>query len=124
MVERQDFIEERTMRKLIASFAAAIVIALSALTLTPQSASAQGFSITFGTGQPPMVRHFDDRQRYDPRPRYDHRHYDHRRYDRRHHDRRSSRYAPRHRYAQDCTIRIERFWDGRRWVSEQRRICR
>jgi hypothetical protein len=113
------------MRKFIAGFAAAIVIALSSLTLTPQSASAQGFSITFGTGQPPMVRHFDDRQRYDPRPQYDHRpRYDDRHYDRRHHDRRSYRHAPRDHYAQDCTIRIDRFWDGRSWVSERRRICR
>lgn len=103
------------MRKFIAGFAAAIVIALSTLTLTPQSASAQGFSITFGTGQPPMVRHYDDRPRYDHRPRYD---------DRRHHDRRSYRHAPRRHVAQDCIVRVQRFWDGYSWVSERRRICR
>jgi hypothetical protein len=112
------------MRKLITGFAAAVVIALSALTLTPQTASAQGFSITFGTGHPPMVRHYDDRQRYAPPPRYNPRHSDHRRYDRRRHDSRSYRPAPPHRFAQDCTVRIERYWDGYRWVSERRRICR
>ena len=118
------------MRKLIAGFAAAIVIALSALTLTPQSASAQGFSITFGTGQPPMVRHFDDRQRYDPRPRYDHRrdydrrHHDRGRYDRRRNDRNSYRHAPRRHFAQDCIVRVERYWNGHAFVSERRRVCR
>lgn len=115
------------MRKLITGFVAAVVLALSALTLTPQSASAQGFSITFGTGQPPMVRHYDDRERVAPHPRYDRRHYgrhdDRRHYDRRH-DRRSYRHAPRQRYARDCTVRVERYWDGYSWVSERRRICR
>jgi hypothetical protein len=115
------------MRKLITGLAAAIVLALSALTLTPQSASAQGFSITFGTGQPPMVRHYDDRRHLAPPPRYDSRRYDRRhsdyRYDRRH-DRRSYRHAPRPRYAQDCTVRVERYWNGYSWVSERRRICR
>ncbi|HSP26408.1 MAG TPA: hypothetical protein VLQ65_14660 [Saliniramus sp.] len=121
------------MRKFITGLAAAVVLALSALTLTPQTASAQGFSITFGTGQPPMVRHYDDRRRVAPVPRYDPRHVDRRQFDRRHddrrnwdrgHDRRSYRHAPRPRYAQDCTVRVERFWDGYRWVSERRRICR
>jgi hypothetical protein len=106
------------MRKLITGFAAAVVLALSALTLTPQTASAQGFSITFGTGQPPMVRHYDDRRHLAPPPRYDRRHYD-----RRHHDRRSYRHAPRHRLVERCTTRIEHVWNGFRWVSESRRIC-
>ena len=112
------------MRKFIAGFTAALAIALSALALSPQSASAQGFSITFGTGHPPMVRHFDDRQRYDPRPLHDYRRdHGYRHYDRRHHDRRAYRHAPHRRHAQDCTVRIERFWDGYRWISERRRIC-
>ncbi len=110
------------MRKLITGFAAAVVLALSALTLAPQSASAQGFAITFGTGQPPMVRHYDDRPRVAPRPHYDRRH-DDRRWDRRD-DRRSWRHAPRQRFARDCTVRVERYWDGYSWVSERRRICR
>lgn len=119
------------MRKLIAGFAAVIVIALSALTLTPQGASAQGFSITFGTGQPPMVRHFDDRRHYGHRPRHEHRlrhdhrpRYDRDHYDRRHSDRRSYRHAPRRHYARDCVVRVQRFWDGYGWVSERRRTCR
>jgi hypothetical protein len=102
------------MRKFITAFAAAVVIALSALTMAPQTASAQGFSITFGTSHPPMVRHHDSRRHYAPPPRYEHRRY----------DRRSYRHAPRHRYVQNCTTRIESFWNGYRWVSEPRRICR
>jgi hypothetical protein len=101
------------MRKLITGFAAAVILALSALALTPQTAAAQGFSITFGTGQPPMVRHYDERRHYFPPPRYD----------RRQHDRRSYRHAPRHRYVERCSTRIESFWNGYRWVSEPRRIC-
>jgi hypothetical protein len=94
------------MRKIITGFAAAIVVAVSALAVTPQTAAAQGFSITFGTGHPPMVRYHDHGPRFDHRP-----------------VRRSYRHAPRRHWAQDCVIRTERFWNGFRWVTEQRRVC-
>jgi Spy/CpxP family protein refolding chaperone len=94
------------MRKIITGFATAAIVAVSALAFTPQTASAQGFSITFGTGQPPMVRYHDHGPRYDHRP-----------------VRRSWRHGPRHHSARDCAIRTERFWNGFRWVTEQRRVC-
>ncbi len=94
------------MRKLILGSVGAAAMALAALVGAPQGASAQGFSITFGTGHPPVVRHYDEPPRYRHRP---HR-YEHRRYSR-----------PRH--YRDCVIRTERYWTGYSWVTERRRIC-
>ncbi|MCC5976637.1 MAG: hypothetical protein JJU21_01120 [Salinarimonas sp.] len=121
------------MRKIMLGFAA-LAIAFSALTMAPSSARALDFSITFGTGHPPMVRHHDSYKAYPvtphthrpvapqrraaPPPRYDHRSNwrDHRRHDRRWHDSR--------RGASNCTIRTERYWNGRYWVTQESRVCR
>ncbi|MCG6121717.1 MAG: hypothetical protein MEP57_03280 [Microvirga sp.] len=122
-------LEDGKMRKFITGLAAAAALAISALVATPQSASAQDFSITFGTGHPPAVRHYDPRPvrpfvparpRFAPGPSRPHfggpgRHYGR---DLRH-DRRGGRHVGR-----DCVVRSERYWDGFTWVSERRRICR
>ena len=141
------------MRKIMLGFAA-IAIAFSALTFGANSARALDFSITFGTGQPPIVRHHDHRQalpvtphthrpvvphrqtapqrKAAPPPRYDDRSHwrdqrshwrDHNRYDR--HDRRDRRWHDdRRSRSQSCTVRTERYWDGRGWVTDRRRVCR
>lgn len=150
------------MRKIMLGFAA-IAIAFSALTFGANSARALDFSITFGTGQPPIVRHHDNRQglpvtphthrpvvphrqaapprKAAPPPRYDDRSHwrdqrshrrDHNRYDRNdrydHYDRRDRRdrrwHDDRRSRSQSCTVRTERYWDGRGWVTDRRRICR
>ncbi len=132
------------MRKIMLGFAA-IAIAFSALMMAPTSAKALDFSITFGTGQPPMVRHHEPREAYPVTPythrpvvpqrhatppkRYDppshtrgHRSHwrDHRRNER-HHDR---RWRDSRRGSTSCVVRTERYWDGRGWVTERRRVCR
>lgn len=113
------------MRKTITGLAAAAALAITALTLAPQSAQAVDFSITFGAGHPPIVRHHYDprpvRPHYDPRPVRPHyggpgRHYGR---DFRHDRPRGGRHAVR-----DCVVRTERYWDGFSWVVDRRRICR
>lgn len=121
------------MRKITLGFAA-IAIAISALSFGTSSAKALDFSITFGTAQPPMVRYHEQprglpvtphthrpvvpHRHAAPPPRYDNRSHwrDRSRHDRRWHDSR--------RGASNCTVRTERYWDGRSWVTEQRRVCR
>ena len=119
-------------------------MALSGLALTPAPAQAIDFSITFGTGHPPIVRH----HHVDPRP-----------------VKPSPRVAPRHAPpparcstsaasatttiaagvitaagaivagviaagATGATLRAivtvvtQRYWDGRHWVTDRRRVCR
>lgn len=106
------------MRKFILGIAAAATMALSGLAFTPAPAQALDFSITFGTAHPPIVRH----HHYDPRP-----------------VKPSPRVAPRHappprvqhhrhwrdqrHVARDCRIVTERYWDGRHWVTDRRRVC-
>lgn len=122
------------MRKITLGFAA-IAIAISALSFGTSSAKALDFSITFGTAQPPMVRYHEPHRGlpvtpHTHRPVVPHRHaappprYDHRSHwrDRSRHDRRWR--DDRRRSSQSCTVRTERYWDGRSWVTDRRRICR
>lgn len=116
------------MRKTITGFAVAAALAISALAATPQSASALDFSITFGTGHPPAVRHYDPRPvrpviparpHAAPAPHRPHFGGPGRHYGRDWRDDRRDR-----RFARDCVVRTERYWDGFSWVTERRRICR
>lgn len=144
------------MRKITLAFAA-IAIAVSTLAFGADEARAFDFSITFGTGQPPIVRHHDQRgalpvtpythrpvvpyrqaapnyraaphRKSAPPPRYNDRpHW----YDQRSHWRDRNRYDrsdrgwrhERRSHRRSCTVHTERFWDGRGWVTDRRRVCR
>jgi hypothetical protein len=125
------------MRKLILGIAAAATMALSGLAFTPAPAQALDFSITFGTAHPPIVRHhhYDPRPvkpaprvapRHAPPPRVQHyrgkRYDDHRGWrDHRGHDR---HWRDRRHVSRDCQIVTQRYWDGRNWVTDRRRVCR
>jgi hypothetical protein len=95
-----------TMRKLLLGIAAAA--ALSFGSLGAQPAQAQGFSVTFGTGNygyypPPPPRPVYRAYPVYGRPAYRRPHYPD--------------------YGPECTTRVRRYWDGFRWVSERREIC-
>lgn len=150
------------MRKITLGFAA-IAIAIATLTFGADTARALDFSITFGTGQPPIVRHNDHREalpvtpythrpvvphrqttpqrkaaphrqtapqrKAAPPPRYDDRWHwrDQRSHwrDQNRYDRRDRRWRDdRRSRSQSCTVRTERYWDGRGWVTDRRRVCR
>lgn len=105
------------MRKLILGLAAAVTLGLTAL--APQAASAQGFSVTIGSGYMPVAGPYGyypppPRRGYYPPPRHGY-------YGR--------PYPPRAYYGRPyrgprCVVRVNRYWDGYGWVSQRRRVCR